>query len=85
MAPHGTFNIIIGKTSFTFSIIGYDRKYRQLRDVIKDIEMIISTMKERGDFTYECESDCAEMLVKEAWGHHICLDYEYPDETFFTS
>lgn len=84
MVPHGTFNVVIGKRSFTFNVVGYD--YEIIGNVQKYIDVIISTMKTRGDFTYECESDCAEMIVKEAWKHHIHLEYEYPTYgTYFTA
>lgn len=84
MVPHGTFNVVISKRSFTFNVVGYD--YEIIGNVQKYIDVIISTMKARGDFKYECESDCAEMIVKEAWKHHICLEYEYPTYgTFFTA
>lgn len=77
MGSFGTFNVIVGKVSFTFNIVGYD--YTKIRNVKQDIDAIISTMKSRGDFKYEHGSDCAEMLVEEAWKHHIHLDYDYPE------
>lgn len=81
MTPIFTFTVVVGYVSFIFNVLGYDNK--KVKDVMQDIDIIIDTMKKRGDFSYESTSDYAEMIVSEAWKHHIHLEYKYTYETFF--
>lgn len=79
MKTHNTFNVVSNGSSFTFSIIGYDHtKIHKEIHVWMEIDKIIDTMKNRGDFKYESDSDYAEMIVEEAWKHHIHLEYDCP-------